>query len=35
MVAPPFIVTEEEIREIAGRLAKALEKTLAKLKVRA
>src|SRR5436190_18964193 len=35
MVAPPFIVTEEEIGEIAGRLTKALEQTLSKLKVRA
>jgi len=28
-------VTEEEIGEIAGRLTKALEQTLSKLKVRA
>ena len=35
MVAPPFIVTEEEIGEIVSRFTKALEKTLSKLKVRA
>jgi adenosylmethionine-8-amino-7-oxononanoate aminotransferase len=28
MVAPPFIVTEEEIGEIVSRFTKALEKTL-------
>ena len=35
MVAPPFIITEEEIGEIVSRFTKALEKTLSKLKVRA
>ncbi len=34
MVAPPFIITEEEIQEIVGRLTVALEKTTARLKAR-
>jgi adenosylmethionine-8-amino-7-oxononanoate aminotransferase len=29
MVAPPFIITEDEIDEIVTRLTKALKKTLA------
>ena len=35
MVAPPFIVTEQEIAEIAQRFTTALQKTLARLEVRA
>jgi hypothetical protein len=35
MVAPPFIIEEEEIDEIVSRFTQALEKTLAALKVRA
>ncbi len=35
MVAPPFIVTEEEIAEIVGRFTMALEKTTATISVRA
>ena len=35
MVAPPFIVTEDEIDEIAQRFTTALQKTVAGLKVRA
>jgi adenosylmethionine-8-amino-7-oxononanoate aminotransferase len=35
MVAPPFIVTEQEIDEIAQRFTTALQKTVAGLKVRA
>ena len=35
MVAPPFIIEEEEIDEIVSRFTTALEKTLAETKVRA
>jgi len=35
MVAPPFIIEEEEIDEIVSRFTTALEKTLAGMKVRA
>jgi adenosylmethionine-8-amino-7-oxononanoate aminotransferase len=35
LIAPPFIITESEIDEIVGRLTTALEKTVAKAKVRA
>jgi adenosylmethionine-8-amino-7-oxononanoate aminotransferase len=35
MVAPPFIVTEQEIDEIVQRFTTALQKTVASLKVRA
>lgn len=35
MVAPPFIVTEQEIDEIVTRFTRALEQTLKTLKVRA
>ena len=35
MVAPPFIVTEQEIDEIAQRFTTALQETVARLKVRA
>jgi len=35
MVAPPFIVTEEEIGELVTRFKQALEKTVSTLKVRA
>jgi adenosylmethionine-8-amino-7-oxononanoate aminotransferase len=35
MVAPPFIVTEQEIDEIVQRLTTALKQTVASLKVRA
>lgn len=34
MIAPPFIVTEEEIGEIVSRFTTALERTVAMLKVR-
>ena len=34
MVAPPFIITDEEIGEIASRFTRALEKTLSTLKAR-
>jgi len=34
MVAPPFIVTEEEIGEIVSRFTTALEKTISKVKAR-
>jgi len=34
MVAPPFIITDEEIGEIAGRFTQALNATLSTLKVR-
>jgi len=34
MVAPPFIVTEEEIGELVTRFKQALEKTVSTLKVR-
>ena len=34
LIAPPFIITESEIDEIVGRLATALEKTVATLKAR-
>ncbi|MFN2570560.1 MAG: aspartate aminotransferase family protein [Gemmatimonadales bacterium] len=35
MVAPPFIITEEEIDEIVGRLTTAIQKTVAAIRVRA
>jgi hypothetical protein len=35
MLAPPFIVTEEEIDEIVSRFTRALDTTIATLKVRA
>jgi adenosylmethionine-8-amino-7-oxononanoate aminotransferase len=35
MVAPPFIIEEDEIDEIVSRFTTALEKTVAGLKVRA
>jgi len=35
MVAPPFIITEQEIAEIVGRFTMALAKTTASLSVRA
>jgi len=34
MVAPPFIIEEEEIDEIVSRFGTALERTVAGLKVR-
>jgi adenosylmethionine-8-amino-7-oxononanoate aminotransferase len=34
MVAPPFIITDEEIGELAGRFTQALNATLATLRVR-
>ena len=35
LIAPPFIVTEQEIDEIVRRFTAAVEKTVATLKVRA
>ena len=35
LIAPPFIVTEEEIGEIVRRLTAAVEKTVSAVKVRA
>jgi adenosylmethionine-8-amino-7-oxononanoate aminotransferase len=35
MVAPPFIVTEEEVDEMVQRFTTAVQKTVAGLKVRA
>jgi len=35
LIAPPFIITEQEIDEIVGRLTIALEQTIAKVRARA